>query len=383
VPVLAELIFHGLQVSFGDRGLQFAQLLAALLALSMIARQARRLGATDVGGAAAVVLIVVGGLLAFAGIRAQLFGLVLFPALVGLLRSEESAPSRRVWFVVPLLALWSNLHGSGLLGAGLVLLYLLVERARSRPAESAALAVASLLALCATPSLWETPTYYLAAVSNEAARRGYGLWAPLSLRSGFDVLLLVAGLVLLAAFLRAQPRLWQVMAAAVLAALTVHASRNGVWLLMFLAAPAATALRTSVRSPAVLSHSLAVVLTFAAIAGVVRGPLEIGASPQLIEKAIDRAHGRPILAEPAVAEQIAQAGGRVWISNPLDAFRRSDQLLYLEWLQGQGSGARLLRRVNVAVVSDGSPSEHRLGRDPRFSQAAKSGRFRLFVSPVR
>src|SRR5204862_3899217 len=156
-----------------------------------------------------------------------------------------------------LLVLWSNLHGSALVGLGLVLVYLAAERGRSRPLESVAVGVASLFALCATPALWSTPAYYVDALTNEAARRGYGLWAPLSLTSGFDLVLAAAALVLLAGFVRARPRPWQFAAALVLAAFTVHAARNGIWLLLFAAAPAACALRTAKRPHAGVSQGIA------------------------------------------------------------------------------------------------------------------------------
>src|SRR5439155_2354930 len=124
VPVLAELIFRGLETSLGDRGLLAAQLAAAVVAMLFVVRDARRLGATDSGTAAAVLVVLISGLLAFAGVRAQLFSLALFPALLWLLRSEEDEPSRRIWLLVPLVALWSNLHGTVLVGVGLALLYL-------------------------------------------------------------------------------------------------------------------------------------------------------------------------------------------------------------------------------------------------------------------
>jgi hypothetical protein len=380
VPVLAELSFHGLQVAAGDRGLLAAQVTATVVALSLLTAEARRLGATDTGTAVALLLVVAGGLLAFAGIRAQLFALVLFPAMVWLLRSEERAPSRRVWLLVPLFVVWSNLHGTALLGVGVALVYLFAERARRRPLESTVVAFASLLALCATPALGETPAYYVGALTNEAARRSYGLWVPLSLHSGFDLVFLVAAIALLAGFVRARPRPWQIAVAAALVAITVHASRNSIWLLMFLAAPAAAALQTSRRPSLGLSHGLAIVLTAAAIAGLVRGPLDVGASQGLLGRAIGDAQGGPILAHPAVAEQVAQAGGRVWISNPLDAFRRSDQRLYLDWLQGHPSGDALLRNVTTVVVLKGSPSDKRLEHNKRFLEVAKGGRFRLFAS---
>jgi hypothetical protein len=380
VPVLAELCFRGLQIAAGDRGLLGAQVAATVVALGLLAAEARRLGASDSGTAAALLLVVTGGLLAFAGIRAQLFALVLFPLLFWLLRSEERAPSRRIWLLVPLAAVWSNLHGTALLGVAVALVYLFAERARRRPLECTAVAVASLLALCATPALATTPAYYAGALTNEAARRGYGLWAPLTLHSGFDVVFLVAALLLLAGFVRARPRPWQFAVATALGVLTVHASRNGIWLLMFLAAPAAHALLTFRRPSLGLSHGLAIVLMAAAVAGLVRGPLDVGASSQLIAGAIRDARGGPVLAEPAVAEQIALAGGRVWISNPLDAFRQSDQRLYLDWLQGRPSGTRLLGKVTTVVVSRASPSDRQLVHDGRFLEVGKSGRFRLFAS---
>lgn len=380
VPVLAELIFRGLQWSFGDRGLLAAQVVAAVVAAVVIARDARRLGSTDAGAAAAVAIILAAGLLSFAGIRAQLFSLALFPIVVSLLRSEERSPSRRIWLVVPLLALWSNLHGAALLGFGVVLLYVLGHRARRRPLESAAIAAASAIALCATPALAATPAYYRSVLTNEAATRGYGLWAPLSLHSGFDLLLLGGAAILLVGFVLARPLAWQLAVAAVLAVLTVHAVRNGIWLLMFVAAPAATMLRIDAQPRRALSHCVALVLVAGALAGFIRGPLEVGASAQLISRAIAAAHGRPILAEPAPAEQIVQAGGRVWISNPLDAFRRADQRLYLDWLEGRRSGDQALRQESAVLVADGSAADRRLVGNQRFYEADADGRFRLFLA---
>src|SRR5919204_417113 len=268
VPVLAELVFRGLQSGLSDRGLLGAQVVAALAAVTLIQRDARRLGAIDAGAAMAVTIVLIAGLLAFVGIRAQLFSLVLFPALVSLLRSDERRPSRRIWLVVPLLALWSNLHGAALVGLGVALVYLLVGRARRHPLEGAAVATASVLALCATPTPLGTPAYYAGVVTSEAARRGYGLWAPLSVHSGFDLLLIGGAAILLAGFIVARPSLWQLAVAAALVVLTVHAARNGIWLLMFLAPPAATALRIGVQPRPALGHCVALVLAAAAVAGM-------------------------------------------------------------------------------------------------------------------
>src|SRR5918912_3070817 len=106
VPVLAELTFRGLTGAFGDRGLLLAQLVAVGVALAVTRREMRRLGATDAGAALVLALLVPGALLAFAGIRAQLFSLALFPVVAALLRREARRPSRRVWLPPPPPPLW-------------------------------------------------------------------------------------------------------------------------------------------------------------------------------------------------------------------------------------------------------------------------------------
>ena len=116
-------------------------------------------------------------------IRGQLFSLPLFAVCVLLLRSETREPSRRIWLLVPLLALWGNLHGAVLTGAAVAGAYLIFERGRKRPGESVAVMAASALALCANPALWNTPAYVLGVMQNEAARQAIGLWAPLSPRN--------------------------------------------------------------------------------------------------------------------------------------------------------------------------------------------------------
>ena len=379
VPVLAELAFRGLTSALGDRGLLLAQLVAVGVALAVTRREMRRLGATDAGAALALALLVPGALLAFAGIRAQLFSLALFPVVVALLRREAAAPSRRVWLLPPLLALWSNLHGVALLGLAAAGVYLALERARRRPLESLAVAALSAAALCATPALAGTPRYYHEVLTSVAARRGYGLWAPLSLHAGFDLLLVGVGAVLLAAFLRSRPRPWELAVAALVAWSTIHTARNGVWLLLFLAAPAATRLRMRATPHPAVAHGLALLCLFVGALGIARGPQSAGAETAAVARAIQVAHGQPILAEPATAERIAAAGGRVWISNPLDAFTPAAQRAYLDWLDGKSSGDRLLASARIVVVTPASPAARRLPRDSRFRVAFRSVRAIVFV----
>ena len=173
--------------SFGSRGVQVAQVAAVAGTLALLARDARRAGARERALAIALLLLVPACFGPIVAIRAQLFSLPLFAACILLLRSETRTPSRRIWLLVPLLGLWGNLHGAVLTGAVVAGAYLVFERGRARPRESIAVALASLLALCANPALWNTPEYVLGVLQNEAARQAIGLWAPLSPHNGLDV----------------------------------------------------------------------------------------------------------------------------------------------------------------------------------------------------
>src|SRR5438128_4876172 len=239
VPVLGELVFHALQVAGGDRGFLIAQVLAATAALTLLALGMRALGAPDAASAAVLILVFFAAAPSFLIVRAQLFSLVLFCALLLLLRAESRDSSRRVWLLVPLIALWANLHGAVLVGLAIAAAYLVLERARREPVVAASVVVASCAALFLTPALAGSGRYYLGVLRSQAAQRGEGLWAPLSVHKPFDVLFIVLAIPLLVFAYRSGLRVWELACVAALAVLTLHAGRNNVWLLCFIAAPAA------------------------------------------------------------------------------------------------------------------------------------------------
>ncbi|MGH2856863.1 MAG: hypothetical protein ACRDMJ_05200 [Solirubrobacteraceae bacterium] len=359
--VLAELIFNALEGALGDRGLMLAQIVAITGGLAIVARDARAGGARSGPIAVALVLAAAGSIASLAIVRVQLFSLLLFPALVALLRSQARVPSKAIWLAVPLLALWSNLHGAALLGLAVLLGHLLLARARREPLRALAVAVAATVALCLTPALWRTPAYYVGVLTNVAAQRGVGMWGPLSLSSPFDLLLIVAALAGLALVLarRAWPAMWELAVLAGLALLTIRADRDGVWLMLFAAPIVARALRRE-RSPR--KHALAPIIGAAAVAllgfAIARGPVPDGASPSLLRSALALSHGSPILADGAIDEQVALAGGRIWAGDPIDAFPRSVQAAYLDWLAGARSGAAAVTpAVRVALVTRGSAAQ--------------------------
>ena len=116
-----------------------------------------------------------------------------------------------------------------------------------------------------------------------------------------------------------------------------------------------------------------------AVFGLVRGPSSGGAGKPLLAEALRRAAGTPILAEAIPAEQVALAGGRVWMSNPLDAFSHRDQRLYLDWLAGRASGDAALEHARVVLVSRGAAPAKRLRKSPDFRQAAQDADAILYV----
>ncbi|MEO9173874.1 MAG: hypothetical protein ABI317_00065, partial [Gaiellales bacterium] len=153
VPVLAELAFNGLYSLAGARGLQLAQVAAVLIACACMALDARRLGAGDRSTMVALLLVIPAAFASVVAIRAQLFSLALFPVLALILRAEARRPSRLIWLVPPLLALWSNLHGAALTGLAVVGAYLVVERLRREPLVALGVLACSCLAICLTPAL--------------------------------------------------------------------------------------------------------------------------------------------------------------------------------------------------------------------------------------
>jgi hypothetical protein len=379
VLVLAELIFYGLEKGLGDRGLMLAQLLAVSIAAVVLARDALAAGATKSGAGAALGIAVLGALPSFAIVRVQLFSLALFPVLVALLRSEARHPSSRIWLVVPLLALWSNLHGAVLIGFAVTCCYLAFSRFRVEPRIALLVAGAATVALSLTPALTETFSYYHHALTNAGVQRGFGLWARLSLTQPFDVVLVLAAVALALGLRRARPPAWELVAIAALAVATIYGSRDGIWLLFFLVACGARAIRFKRRWNRLAAPMLVVALVII-VASVASGPIVSGASRAVVARAIRLAHGTAVLASDTQAEQVALAGGRVWVSNPLEAFSHRIQSAYLDWLQGLPSGrAAITSAVGVILVDRGSGSARLMAGTRGFIPTFRNGTTILYA----
>jgi hypothetical protein len=178
---------------------------------------------------------------------------------------------------------------------------------------------------------------------------------------------------------KSRPALWELVVSVGLAVLTVKASRSGVWLVLFLAVPAARGLGTP-RFWNWVMPPLGTLALAGLVWGVVRGPLPDGAGSGLVTRAIVLAHGSPILADDVIDEQVALAGGRIWVGNPIDAFNKRDQSTYLDWLAGRAGGARALGpEIRVVLTGTRSPAHRFMVRDTAFVRVASDARSVLFV----
>ena len=386
VPVLGELVFHWLEAAFGSRGLVAAQVVAVAACLAVVSIDMRRANAADAPSALVLFLTAFAAAPAFLVVRSQLFSLVLFPLLVLLLRAEARAPSRRIWLLVPLVALWSNLHGGVLLGIAVAGAYLLFGRARREPLVTIGVLAGMAAALLATPALWQTVDYYRGVMGSVAATSGEGMWRPLSLGAPFDMVFLLVAIPLVWLALRSKPALWEVIAIGGLAAASVRASRNEVWLALFVAVPAARALAGTRTWRVTVPHAAGTVgvvaLVLVAVVGLTRTPEPTGASDRLIAEAAKASRGTPILADGINAEQVALAGHRIVLGNPLDAFPKPEQRLYLDWLAGRAAGDAEADRARAIVVTRGSPADRRLAARAGFRPLARSMRAVLYVRSV-
>ena len=113
-------------------------------------------------------------------LRAQSFAYPLFAATLWLVSADSRAPSRRVLLVLPLLAVWANLHGSVVLGAGMVALRGLTiayERGAAWRLRSGCLLCAPLLAL-ASPYGAALLGYYRHMLGSPLLSRFVQEWGP-------------------------------------------------------------------------------------------------------------------------------------------------------------------------------------------------------------
>jgi hypothetical protein len=232
---LAHLMTYGVYllgglplVSLVDTAFLVAALFTAMLA-------ARALGGAPTWIAAVACPVML--LLVPSTARAQSLVLPLFAALVWLLARDSRTPDRRIFWVIPMLVLWANLHGSILLASALVLLRCAIgagsalhaRRPRDLP-RPLALGAAALLAPFASPYGPKLIDYYSNTATNGAFHSMVSEWAGTTLRE-WPAFFVFAALVVVA-MLRPEIRLglFEKLALAALLLAGLDTTRNIVWL---------------------------------------------------------------------------------------------------------------------------------------------------------
>ncbi len=176
--LLYEVVSHGGVVT--ALGLAIG-ILAAALGLAGLA--SRTLGGSSRSTALALMLPVIAAPW-MAQLRTQTLALIPFVAVYSLLAFDARRPSRRVLFVLPLLAVWANLHGSVILAAGLVVLHGLWLAVRGRRRlHGALLACAAPLCVFASPYGLQLAAYYRLMLVHPPFANMIVEWRPASLGS--------------------------------------------------------------------------------------------------------------------------------------------------------------------------------------------------------
>lgn len=194
---LSEVIFGGVYGALGSEGLVLLKTALGVGLFAWIYARLVRAG-LDVLRAGAVLLV--GGLLFlpfFGVIRPHVFTFVLFGITLALLRSAEAHP-RVLWWLVPVVAVWVNLHGGVLAGLGIVAVWSVIfaiqhvreGRRDAEPSDSQWLrgvqpALVCAVAAAATllnPYGSELPVFLLETAT--VPRPDITEWQPLRLNSG-------------------------------------------------------------------------------------------------------------------------------------------------------------------------------------------------------
>ena len=258
-------------------------LLAALTvyvgSFALAAASARSRGASERATAIVVAACFVLGL-PDTVLRAQILAFLLFTIVLLILLADERRPSRRVFLVVPLLAIWANVHGSVLLGVGLVMLSgatngldMLRRRqlGRDRLLRSGALLVLAPLCLFASPYGFSLAGYYRHFLTGSAVTTTVTEWAPSSIHNEPAFFVVLAVVTYAVARQRRTLGLFPQLALAATAVEGLLAERNIVWFAFASAAIVPTAVDdlwhpTAAIRRAAFNTSIALV-SLAALAG--------------------------------------------------------------------------------------------------------------------
>jgi len=175
-------------------------------------------------------------------VRTQAFAMPLIVATTLLLSADSRRHTRRVYWCLPILVVWANLHGTALIGAAMVCLrglLLASDRWREAPARDSAwrrwrgpvaLTLGAPLCLLITPYGLSIVSYYQATMMNSGIRHLVTEWQPITSDLAIAVpFFILAGLVVWSFGRRpTTTTVWEKVVLLVLAASSIMVIRNGL-----------------------------------------------------------------------------------------------------------------------------------------------------------
>jgi hypothetical protein len=227
----AQVILAGVFRAAGWTGLVVLRAVLVGLTFGVMVATCRRAG-LDRRPAALLTLAAFAVIAVALALRPQLFGMLLF-AVVAYLIVDRRAHPDRLWAVVPLVAVWANLHGSFFLGpliVGLAWLSDANDRVPGAP-RTLAVGVIAALAACLTPFGPQVWGYAAGLTTNAHVTAGITEWQPTSLSSLPGILFYASAHGVVLAVIRSRPRppwpslLW----IAGFLAIGVYAARGVAW----------------------------------------------------------------------------------------------------------------------------------------------------------
>jgi len=245
---LGQLAIYEMEHLAGLRITLVVQAIITGLAFAITAKYALDRGASQ---AATLVCGVAGfGIGAtFFTLRPQLFSIVGFAVLLALLGEDSRSPSKKVWWAIPMMALWANVHGVVVMGAmfvGLRAFLGMLEGLRKRDFRWTARNVALGLASAASPfcmPYWRDLPRYLQQISHlqDPVRQLPILeWARVNWPSDWPFFAIFAAMTILLVVVHwkklSRPAPFETLVLAITACASWQASRHLQWFGMALAA---------------------------------------------------------------------------------------------------------------------------------------------------
>jgi hypothetical protein len=275
---LAQLLSYWIYRVGGLALLGLVHVASITSAVGLAVRAAGRFGAR--ARTKAWLLVAAAGPIMFTvpNVRTQSFVYPLFVVVLALLVAHARTPSPRVFFVLPLLVLWANLHGSVAVAAALTILCAVCSARRS-PLRSLLLALGAASAPFATPWGFAIIGYYHDTLLNPVFKQVVTEWQPTTLQLiTVPLYVAAAAMVWIVAQQWRKMSWFEISASLALVALSMTAIRNGVWLGLGMIILLARALDAALGTRELAVRRLNLLLATTVLAAVALGIIRIGAA---------------------------------------------------------------------------------------------------------